>query len=53
MKTNRLILLSIILLLLPAWVGADSVNQCISCHTDDQKLKSLVKAPAIGGGGEG
>ncbi len=55
MKTNRLTLsvLFLSLFLLPAWVGASSVNQCLSCHTDDQKMKALVKAPALGGEGEG
>jgi len=53
MKTNRLILMFVVLLLLPAWIWAAPVNQCISCHTDDQKMKSLVKPPVIGGEGEG
>jgi len=55
MKTNRLLLplIFLALFLLPAWVGAGSVNQCVSCHTDQLKMKSLVKAPALGGEGEG
>jgi len=32
--------------------SADSTS-CVSCHTDDAKLKSLVKPPQIGGEGEG
>ncbi|ABC75971.1 hypothetical protein [Syntrophus aciditrophicus] len=53
MKTNRLVSFFLVLFLLPAWAWAAAVNQCISCHTDDQKMKSLVKPPAIGGEGEG
>lgn len=33
-------------------VSADS-NSCISCHTDDARMKSLVKPPEIGGEAEG
>ncbi|SEM43418.1 hypothetical protein SAMN04489760_11553 [Syntrophus gentianae] len=55
MKTNRLFLsvLFLSLFLLPAWVGASFVNQCLSCHTDGEKMKTLVKAPTLGGEGEG
>jgi hypothetical protein len=28
-------------------------DTCITCHTDAEKLKSLVKPPEIGGEGEG
>jgi len=53
MKTNRLFPLLLFLFLLPSWAWAISLNHCISCHTDDQKMKSLVKPPTIGGEGEG
>jgi len=56
MKTKRffLLLLPFLLFLLPLWVGADPpADQCISCHTDDQKMKSLVRMPTLHSEGEG
>jgi len=32
------------------WAGPDT---CITCHTDAEQLKTLVKPPEIGGEGEG
>lgn len=32
--------------------SADS-NTCVTCHTDDAKLKSLVIPPRLSGEGEG
>ncbi|HPK53744.1 MAG TPA: cytochrome c3 family protein [Smithellaceae bacterium] len=33
--------------------GAGRDSSCYQCHTSDAKMKTLVKAPAIGGEGEG
>lgn len=37
---------------LSAKTGKDK-NKCLNCHTSDSKMKELVKAPLIGGEGEG
>ncbi|MBN2297032.1 MAG: hypothetical protein JXM72_00470 [Deltaproteobacteria bacterium] len=52
--TLYLFLMSCIFILvpLPETLSAQS-GTCISCHTDAQRLKSLVKPPELGGEGEG
>lgn len=46
------VLFVLVLLYLTAasWAGTDT---CITCHTDEEQLKTLVKPPEIGGEGEG
>jgi len=55
MNVNCLIQLSLffIFCLSPAWAWASNNSSCVTCHTDDLQLKSLVKPPEISGEGEG
>jgi hypothetical protein len=48
-----LFLLTMILFAVPVHSPSADSNSCIACHTDDAKLKALVKPPEIGGEGEG
>lgn len=48
-----LIMLAMIFTAVPALSPSADSNSCVICHTDDAKLKSLVKPPEIGGEGEG
>ncbi|OPY03609.1 MAG: hypothetical protein A4E66_01736 [Syntrophus sp. PtaB.Bin001] len=56
MKTDHLLILSLVLFLLTSWAWASPANQansCVSCHTNDKLMKTLVKPPVISGEGEG
>jgi hypothetical protein len=44
---------AIVFITAPVYTPSAGTNSCVTCHTDDAKLKSLVKPPKIGGAGEG
>jgi hypothetical protein len=44
---------AMVLIPMPDFSPAADANSCVTCHTDEVKLKGLVKPPRIGGEGEG
>lgn len=46
-------LLVVILIAVPFFSPSATTSTCVSCHTDDAKMKSLVKPPEIHVEGEG
>lgn len=48
-----LFLPAMVLIPVPDYAPLADSNSCVTCHTDDSKMKALVIPPQIGGEAEG